>query len=42
MTKRITSQILESERQGREIVLQGQLSLFVEVFKAKQPSRSSI
>jgi len=40
MMKRITSQILESGKQGMEMVLQGQLPLFVEVFKAKRPSRS--
>jgi hypothetical protein len=41
MTKRITSQILENERQGSEMVLQGQLPLFVEVFKAKENFRNS-
>ncbi len=41
MTKSITSQILESERQGKKMVLQGQPPLFVEVFKAKRPSKSS-
>jgi hypothetical protein len=41
MTKSITSQILESERQGKKMVLQGQVPLFVEVFKARRPSRSS-
>ncbi len=35
LTLHTTSQILESERQGKEMDLQGQLPLFVEVFKAK-------
>jgi len=43
VTKNITSQILKSEKQGSEMVLQGQLqnlALFATIFKAKWSSRS--